>query len=136
MFSQGKTKQNHKGLRKMSRLFFSVSVIVKSSDWTRSRRKGRTDMGRKGSVLDGLLFMFLFFFWQGNQGTRVLRGEKCKTKPERWDRKTTEQTPKVERWVTRSQVGCWTKEVTECPPALRLLVVKTWLCLVLSLSGF
>lgn len=43
---ENKTKPQ--GLRKMSRLFFSVFVIVKSSDWTRSRRKGRKDMGMEG----------------------------------------------------------------------------------------
>lgn len=61
MFSQGKTK-NHKGLRKTSRLFFSVFVIVKPSDWTRSRRKGRKDMGMEGEAsLMGSLSSFPFF---------------------------------------------------------------------------
>lgn len=63
MFSQGKTKQNHKGLRKMSRLFFGVFVIVKSSDWTRSRRKGRKDMGMEGeaSLMGSSSSSFSFF---------------------------------------------------------------------------
>lgn len=77
MFSQGKTKQNHKGLRKMSRLFFSVFVIVKSSDWTRSRRKGRKDMGMEGeaSLMALLHLPFLFLArksrYQGTKGRKV-----------------------------------------------------------------
>lgn len=123
-------------------------MIVKASDWTRSRRKGREDMGMAwGSTLDGLFFVFLFLFWQGHQDIRVLRGDKCKTKPERWDKKQEKKTKtntkntqiSQSRKVgdTENQLGRWAKEVTVCPPAcpLSVLAVKTWLCLVLSLSG-
>lgn len=72
------------------------------------------------------------------QGTK---GEKCKTKPERWDRKTGKQKnePPQSRKVgdTESQLGHWAKEVPVCPPARRQSIAeKTWLGLVLSLSGF
>lgn len=44
--------------------FFSVFVIVKSSDWTRSRRKaGKTWEWRGVSVLDGFFCAFLYRFF-------------------------------------------------------------------------
>lgn len=73
------------------------------------------------------------------QGTK---GEKCKTKPERRDRKTGKQKmnpPKVERLVI--QRANWGTGQRKCPcarpPARRQSIAeKTWLGLVLSLSGF
>lgn len=51
-FSKSKFPQEkkiHRGLGKMSRhFFFSVFVIIKSSDGIRSRRKGRGDEGVGG----------------------------------------------------------------------------------------
>lgn len=65
-------------------------------------------MGMEGEAsLMGSSSSSFSFFWQGNQGTRVLR-EKCKTKPERWDRKTTKQKkiPQSRKvGDTESQVG-------------------------------
>lgn len=122
----------------MSRLFFSVFVIVKSSDWTRSRRKGRKDMGMEGEASLMALLHLPFLFLARKSRYQGTKGRKVQNEARKMGQKNkkTKKSPKVERLVTESQVGCWAKEVTECPPALRVLAVKTWLCLVLSLSGF
>lgn len=107
-------------------------------DQIQEERQERHGNGR-GSVLDGLFFVFLFFFLARKsryQGTkRKVQNEARKMGQK--NNKTKKKSPKVERLVTqRVKWGCWAREVTECPPALRVLAVKTWLCLVLSLSGF
>lgn len=89
-FSKSKFSQKkiHKGLGKMSRHFFSVFAIVKSSEGIRSRKKSREDMGTEGSVRDGL---FIFLFLARKSRYWKFKGEKCKTKPEKWDRRTRKQ---------------------------------------------
>lgn len=54
------------------------------------------------------------------------------------NRKTKNEPPQSRKvGDTESQLGHWAKEVPVCPPARRQSIAeKTWLGLVLSLSGF
>lgn len=141
-FPQGE-KKNHRGLGKMSRhfFFFSVFVIIKSSDGIRSRRKGRGDSGL-GEGKCPRWALHLPLFWQGNQGEMGnqgnLRGEKCKTKPEKWDRRTRKQKKRIPKGRkvsdAESQLGRWAEGLTcaRLPTCHQSARVRTWLCLLLS----
>lgn len=106
--------------------FFSVFVIVKSSDWTRSRRKaGKTWEWRGGKCPRWVLLRLPLSFLARKSRYQGTKGEKCKTKPERWDRKTGKQKtnpPKVERLVI--QRANWGTGQRKCPcarpPAVRV----------------
>lgn len=121
--------------------FFSVFVIIKSSDGIRSRRKGRGDSGL-GEGKCPRWALHLPLFWQGNQGEMGnqgnLRGEKCKTKPEKWDRRTRKQKKRIPKGRkvsdAESQLGRWAEGLTcaRLPTCHQSARVRTWLCLLLS----
>lgn len=80
--------KNHRGLGKMSRhFFFSVFVIIKSSDGIRSRRKGRGDVGAGGGQVSTMGSSSSSFLARKSRGNGKFKGRKVQNQARKMGQK-------------------------------------------------
>lgn len=114
-------------------------MIIKSSDGIRSRREGRGDEGVGGGEVS-LMGSSSSSFLAGK--SRKFKGRKVQNQARKMgqkNKKTKKQIPQGRKVSdAESQLGRWAEGLTcaRLPACHQSARVRTWLCLLLSLSGF